>query len=99
MNQINEALLIQGMTKADLARMIRETVNEAIGNIKMPDPGEEVYFKAKDNMKAWGVCRATERKIRTKAIALGLLIPVEISPGVLRYRRSQVVNLDLKKLK
>ena len=100
MNATSKATVFYNMSPDDLEQMIDRIVENNVSKIKIPDPAEEKYYTAEDNRQAWGLkSRGGERSVRNKAIELGLLHPVEISPGVIRYRRSEIMALDLKRLK
>ena len=99
MKAINKGILIEGMSKNELASMIETIVESKVSAIKIPDPSAEKFYKAKEFDEYFSISRSKGQNSRKKLIARGLIRPVEISPGVFRYRRSELLALNYNDLK
>lgn len=82
----------------EMGRKLDE-LNAKIDAIKIPDPTEEKLFKAKDWDSHFNVSRSKGQDMRKKAIERGLIRPVEISAGVYRYRRSEILAINYNDMK
>ena len=87
---------------SDELKQINKTLialTKAIEGIKIPDPAEEKLYKAREFDEYFSISRSKGQDARKKLIARGLIRPVEISPGVYRYRRSELLALNNNDLK
>ena len=96
---MNKALLIEGMTKQELASMIERIVDSKISAIKIPDPTGDKQYKAKEFDQYFSVSKSTGQKMRKVGIERGLIHPVEIRPGIFRYRKSELLALNYNDFK
>ncbi len=101
MVKTNKAIVIEGIDRKEFDEMSdrMRRIEEAVLNFKIPDPSAEKLFKAKEFDAHFSISRSKGQDARKTLIARGLLRPVEISPGVFRYRRSELLALDFKDLK
>ena len=76
---------------------ILETQEDILERLEKQDQAEEEeLLRANELNEIWRCSRATGLKIRQAGIRSGILTPVQLPSGSIRYRKSEALNLNHK---
>ena len=92
-------MILTSMNASEFVDTIRQVVSEQVKKSieeQLNNKKKEVLLKSGECAKLLMVSRATWQKIRKTALEKGLLNPVDLGNGIIRYKESAVLALNHK---